>query len=343
VPSPPWDGNGAPTVGYEVEKKHWEDSEMPPKTGCGPDTNAHVRGAVGCTDDQASGGTTHEDGSVSPDGLKRPITPSWDPIPELNTTVGAFAAPHAEYFEKEDKCVPDEAEESWNVLDQELEAELQRYTDARVYEAEHLCTGLVNSVEFQYKELRAKSGTRRRTMTRTNALPFVQEEREASGGPHRRLLSSSPETSDHSDVLQKVLREAAATEGDSSRFEHDVRLVELAEGSGGGSGGSAPGFKRAEMVVDDDMDLSRSPMDGEPLPPRISPDIPAYDAPEMDLSHVEADAKQIDNCLMKVKELIPMLKILRAELASKATPQLSPETEKALKLGTPPLGPPIES
>jgi len=317
-------GKGVPIVGPSIESVHRD--EEPPRKGCGDRKHE-----MPCHDDAAPGdGVTYKDGSVSPGGEPRHMVASWDVYPTLPTS---YTTPHAEYFKKEDECMPDEASASFDKLDQQLEVELQRQMDGKTNHREHSCVGLVKNIEIQYNELKIKVETRRRTMTRNNALPFVQEEKTPNMGPHRRLLAS---------LLQE----------DSD---------EITSGSGSGAGSGSMATTNAgnppPMVLktDGDLDLARSPFDGKAIPGR-GPQLAPYDyetsGPKslkslggLDKAEEEvegmvgaenAELSQLQRCIKQVDEMVPILKVLKAQSTQDIQPIMSPAAEKAFLLGKEP-------
>merc|ERR1711968_118309 len=164
-------------------------------------------------------------------------------------------------------------------------------------EREHLCVGLLNLLKAQYSELRAKGQTRRRTMSRKNALPFTQLEKRKNMGPHRRLLAAETK-SDAFDVMNATTMKKFNKDGTRKKFKKGTNILT-----------------------------------GQKLPKWKVTNTPDYTMPKEDLSRFDKSLKQIKQCVKDLKELLPSLQVLRADVTRAKDPIFDEETQVQQNIG----------
>jgi len=250
--------------------------------------------------------SVHVEGNPSPNGSPNQIMPGWGTNPSATLDATAYGQVHAGFFKEEKGCESDELFNSYNNVDPDIQQEKVRQTAARRNDREHDCVGLVNLVRIQYKELRVKGATRRRQMCGKNALPFVQMEKKPNMGPHRRLLST-------------ISRQPSSTSGYDS-----VEPVDLQTRNGTNSS-----YNRTIQPL-------INPVTGEVIAERNLTFIPPGDLPKIELKHFDNSMYEINTCIRDLKEMMPQLNIIRADLIRDQLPQFCPEVKKAERIGTEP-------
>jgi len=235
--------------------------------------------------------------NVMPNGKPNQIMPSWDQNPSATIDSTPYGRPHEQFFQAEPGCQTDPLFKSYDQFNVQVDAELKRAQYARKKEREHLCVGLLNLLKAQYSELRAKGQTRRRTMSRKNALPFTQLEKRKNMGPHRRLLAAETRT----DVLS--MNATSLT----NKFNKDGTLKK---------------FKKGTNILT-----------GQKLPKWKVTNTPDYTMPKKDLSRFDKSLKQIKQCVRDLKELLPALNTLRADVTRAKDPIFDEETQAQQNIG----------